>query len=220
MLSVPQKIIKGSDSIKNKLKLLTIWIKVRLHFFIFGSAGVRHNQCLFKVYPQNYQILGDIFFGNSQVFEAVLGCITADTLFIDIGANIGIFSLGSAAFSGCEVVAIEPVRSTFTALSKNIELNSVLKVTCLKLAVSSTKKSSYISSSKMSGINHLVDENNSFEKNSEFVFSVTLDDIFEIFFDKEKHKKIFLKIDVERHELEVFATSQKVLVAHELQLGV
>lgn len=214
MLSVPQKIIKGSGSVTNKLKLLKVWIKVRFQFFLFGSAFVRHNQCKFKVYPQNYQILDYIFFENSPLFKVVSECITSDTLFIDIGANIGIFSLGSAAFAGCEVVAIEPVRSTFTALSKNIELNPLLKITCLKLAVSNQKRTCYISSINMSGINRLVDRNNSFGKDTEFVFSVTLDDILNIFLDKERHKRLLLKIDVERHELEVLRSGTKALSMH------
>ena len=211
MLSVPKEIIRGSGSAKNKLKLLRTWIKVRFQLSLFGIAYVQYNQCKFKVYPQNYQILNYIFLGNSQVFEAVLRCITSDTLFIDIGANVGIFSLGSAAFEGCEVVAIEPVRSTFTALSENIELNPLLKITCLKLAVSNQKKTGRISSIKMSGINSLVNKSDDFRKDTEFVFSVTLDDVLSIFLDNERHKRLFLKIDVERHEFEVLRGGIKTL---------
>jgi FkbM family methyltransferase len=54
----------------------------------------------------------------------------------DVGANVGIFSL-LAARSGCRVTSIEPVRDTFSVLSRNIDLNFLGKITPVNMAIGS-----------------------------------------------------------------------------------
>jgi FkbM family methyltransferase len=48
-----------------------------------------------------------------------------DDLFIDVGANVGHYSLLAAGICGCEVMAFEPVPLTFSKLNKNVQLNDL-----------------------------------------------------------------------------------------------
>jgi FkbM family methyltransferase len=59
-------------------------------------------------------------------------------VFIDIGANIGLYSLVASELVGLEgkVFAFEPLRKNHEALQKYLQLNSVRNVTLEKLAVS------------------------------------------------------------------------------------
>jgi FkbM family methyltransferase len=59
-----------------------------------------------------------------------------DSLIVDIGANIGTLTVPLArAFPG-QVIAFEPVESTYAALLKNLELNNIANVLTLKMACS------------------------------------------------------------------------------------
>ena len=59
-------------------------------------------------------------------------------LFIDVGANIGLFTLIAAAHVGPtgRVVAFEPTPVTYSRLLDNVRLNQFANVTCNKLALS------------------------------------------------------------------------------------
>jgi len=58
-------------------------------------------------------------------------------VFLDIGANCGVFSLVAARHPRCEsVIAIEPVPETFAALEANIAFNRAHKVRAVRAAVS------------------------------------------------------------------------------------
>ena len=56
--------------------------------------------------------------------------------FIDIGANVGHFTLIAAKIAQCKVTAIEPVPATFARLVKNVELNEIENsVNCLNIGL-------------------------------------------------------------------------------------
>lgn len=59
----------------------------------------------------------------------------AENAFVDIGANIGIYSL-ELADHFAEVVAFEPHPVTFKLLEINVEINAALNVKCMQLALS------------------------------------------------------------------------------------
>ncbi|AWG21474.1 hypothetical protein FFWV33_07960 [Flavobacterium faecale] len=48
-----------------------------------------------------------------------------DDLFVDVGANVGHFSLLAAGVCGANVMAFEPIPTTFLKLKKNSELNAL-----------------------------------------------------------------------------------------------
>jgi len=60
-------------------------------------------------------------------------------IFVDVGANIGLFSLiaARAVGEGGAVYAFEPARQNYQRLCDNVALNQLRNVTCLPLALSS-----------------------------------------------------------------------------------
>ena len=51
--------------------------------------------------------------------------LRADDRFLDVGANVGSYTILAAGVAGARVVAIEPIRSTFEALAANVRLNAL-----------------------------------------------------------------------------------------------
>jgi FkbM family methyltransferase len=62
-------------------------------------------------------------------------------VFVDVGANIGLFTLIAAERAGPQgkVLAFEPTAKTFGRLVENVRLNKFSNVECLKLALSDSR---------------------------------------------------------------------------------
>lgn len=63
-----------------------------------------------------------VAFGNTRELFAWKRFLGSDTLFIDIGANAGVYSIWAADF-GSQVIAVEPNDEARSALEKNATLN-------------------------------------------------------------------------------------------------
>ena len=61
----------------------------------------------------------------------VLHFLRQDDLFIDIGANVGSYTVLAAGAVGCRTVSIEPIPSTFSSLWQNVRLNELNERTTL-----------------------------------------------------------------------------------------
>ena len=127
-------------------------------------------------------------------------------VFVDVGANIGAYSLLASGAAGARTVTIEPVPSTFEILGKNISLNQLGdKVSALNMGVGSTESSLYFTQNEDS-VNHVVlDPGN--EKNELVKVPVsTLDEILE-----NEPCPSLVKIDVEGFEHEVIKGASGIL---------
>jgi len=123
-------------------------------------------------------------------------------LFIDIGANIGSYTVLAAAHYGVETISIEPVPATFRHLVDNISINHITHITTpLNMALGSTEGSISFTS-KYDTVNHVA---TSTDKDTIDVKVNSLDHIV------GNRNPALLKIDVEGYETEVLAGAQQVL---------
>jgi len=88
-------------------------------------AYTDHAQLLVK--RGDYSASNQYLCGLSEYREMAFAChfLTADDLFVDVGANIGAYSILLAAFVGCHALAIEPNGGTYADLQRNIALNQL-----------------------------------------------------------------------------------------------
>lgn len=107
-----------------------------------------------------------------------------DDVFLDIGANIGIYSILAAAIKGCRTFAVEPFSVNHEALQRNIALNGLKAlVTPLRVAISDQTNEGILSfSTRDSGAaNNTFEEANPEESpadaNTERVVGYRLDDL-------------------------------------------
>lgn len=126
------------------------------------------------------------------------------TSFIDIGANIGYYSLLIAEEETVKnVFAYEPMPSTYNELRKNVKKNNLDDViNCSTLALSDEEGTSNMDViSELSGRNSLSStaiHRTATVKRNVHVKTSTVDNLFDI-----SANRIALKIDVEGHELQV-----------------
>ncbi len=123
--------------------------------------------------------------------------------FIDIGANIGWYSLCAAKSSKCHVFSIEPNPNTFITLLTNIKINNLShRVTVINAAICSNNHNVTITNLNSADQN-FVEFNNS---NGIKVIPLKLDEVVSKI---PKNKNIALKIDVEGLEENVIFSGEK-----------
>jgi FkbM family methyltransferase len=173
----------------------------------------------FRVRRTNYQLR---FMLKHRAIEPVLSRLLSlcdqDTLFLDIGANIGLFSLLIAAQRGSTCLAFEPVRSTFACLVENCHANPHLNVSCFNSAIGQHPGQVRITALPLSGINNiqpLEDRGQGHQESPvQSAFQITLDQL-QLADLAVGHGKLVIKIDVEHYELDVLRGAQASLAINQ-----
>ena len=153
---------------------------------------------------------GNIYCGLHEFEEMafLLHLLRSGDLFIDIGANIGSYSMLASAEIGANTIAIEPVPKTYQHLTKNIALNNTdEKVTALNIGLSN-EKGVLKFTELLDTSNHVVDD-----ETSAFI-KVDVDTLDNILGGKEP---ILIKIDVEGFEMNVLNGASKALQSSALK---
>lgn len=135
--------------------------------------------------------------------------LNPDDVFIDIGANIGIYTLSAAQkISHGKVYSFEPFEQNHNSLLKNIELNPFKNIQVEKLAIAECEKTIslfYDDADKNMG---MVSSYNVSKKNETIIKAIALDD----FVISNKINKIaIIKMDIEGNEWFAFQGMKNVL---------
>ncbi len=116
----------------------------------------------------------------------------SDALFVDVGSNVGSYTILAAGVAGTKVVCIEPAPSTFANLSRNIAANALEnRVTLVQAAVGDHLGDIRFSLDRDCE-NQVVDEN--YQGKSAVVPLKTIDEVL------AGHSPTMMKLDVEGFE--------------------
>ena len=167
--------------------------------------GVTYQLDLSNVIDHSLYFFGR-YFTPLQLFQL----LKADTVTIDIGANIGTVALRAATISRKGwVYAFEPDTDNFTSLQQNIRLNPLENITPVKKALGERQHESKLFKVNRfnTGMNRILPANNDFT-DFESIEVSTLDE--EV--SRLKINRIdLMKIDVEGYELNVLKGAQATL---------
>ena len=129
-------------------------------------------------------------------------------LFVDVGANVGHYSLLAAGICNAEVMAFEPIPSTFSKLNRNVKLNKLSnKIETYNIGIG--EESSYLDFTTNKDVMNSVAQEH--DKEIIRVEVIPLDDLL-----KDK-TPVFLKIDVEGFEYFVLKGATNVLAKESLK---
>jgi len=133
--------------------------------------------------------------------------IEENDLVVDIGANIGVFSVHAATKTRNSVFSFEPFETNFNTIKKNAEINALGNIKPNLMAVSDKAGSSKLFLSNMNG-GHLLFNRDNVKGLKKYidVKTTTLQNIM----DENDIKIIdFLKVDCEGSEGAIFSTAPK-----------
>jgi len=162
---------------------------------------------------QNY-LSFELFWRGLEYYEPisirlVQELVQPGQVFLDVGANIGFFTLAlTAVHSALRVVAFEPNPKNFGILRRNIEINHLKEVTCERYALSdfNGKAMLYLSPSDMSA--SLEADFQEEHAGGMEVSVMTLDDYLA---SRGLDGKLLIKVDVEGHEEAFFRGAERTL---------
>lgn len=206
MFDVPRRILRSHVSLGAKITRLASWIHLRTQF----TLGRR--KVAVEILPQRwYWLRATSYQLLDYHLQAVEGCFLVlqeflspckNGLLVDIGANIGIFSIGLASPGCCRTLAFEPVPDTYQLLSANIALNPQLHIQALPVGLSS--EPGLLRMNTCSDVqNHVVGKEAGAPSSSHQTLAfLTLDIVMESMGEQAllEHDRLAIKIDVERHE--------------------
>ncbi len=131
---------------------------------------------------------------------------------LDIGANIGYYSVQFSSVSSGKIYSFEPMQYQHAVLLRNLELNGRQNVTVLKQIVSDTSdaKRIYFSGTENTGASSMTRESVVFED----VESLTIDSFCE---NHGIDAIDLIKIDVEGHEMSVLRGMKRCLEHHRVK---
>lgn len=131
-----------------------------------------------------------------------------DDLFVDIGANVGHYTLLAAGICNADVIAFEPIPSTFSKLEKNLELNNLSqKVSIYNIGIG--EEDSILNFTKHNDVMNSVALNHETD-----VVKVQVKKLDDILFDTIP---TLLKIDVEGYEYFVLKGGVNLLKSEKLK---
>ena len=170
---------------------------------------LKRDLVLYFFYIDVIDCIREVFIEN--VYDKGLKISKGDIV-IDVGANVGMFTVKAAKQVGNSglVIAIEPAESNLNLLKKNIELNKFKNVITIPKAVGSLEGNSKFYISKHSATHSMVlmPFNQEIVKNEIEVEVDTLDNIAQ----QLNLKKIdFVKMDAEGAELTILKGAEKSL---------
>ena len=158
--------------------------------------------------PENNTLIemtNEIF--NENVYTPSDFQIETDDIVLDIGANIGIFTLYAATKTQGTIYAFEPFPENVEFLNKNIEVNGFHNVIVQNLAVNDKIGTEKLFLSEISGGHLLFDHNIKGEINNYVeILTTTLDHIVE---ENSIEQIDFLKLDCEGSEGQILMSTSK-----------
>lgn len=136
-------------------------------------------------------------------YQKIEDCIkNAQTLIVDIGAHIGLFSLYASALNpNVKILSYEPEEENFKNLKENLKQNRIQNVMPKNLAVAAKEGAANLYISQDSH-NHSLDQNAKNIQGSKKVQATTLDKILHAHASCD-----LIKMDCEGAEFEIIATT-------------
>ena len=158
------------------------------------------------VRPGETGVTGNVYCGLHEFEDMayLLHVVTPADLFVDIGANVGVYTILACAVKGATGICFEPVPATYDRLLENIRLNALTgRVEALNLGVADTDGQLLFTSDENT-MNHVVaDEGHA--PNTIRVRVAALDAVL------GERRPSVLKIDVEGFEIRVLAGATATL---------
>ena len=147
---------------------------------------------------------GNIYCGLHEYVDMrfVIDTLTPDDLFIDIGANVGSYTVLASKVRGAQTISIEPDPTTLRALRRNVEINEIGNLVQIVETALGARDGNIRFTVGKDTVNRVA---MSEDHDVQVVSIKKLDDVL------EGKKPTIIKIDVEGYEAEVFKGASQTL---------
>ena len=203
----------NSSSIKSRLKAISRMLRWQLATRILPEslhALPFVNGSFLMAKRGAVGVTGNWYSGLDEPSEMgfLLHLLRRDDLFIDIGANVGSFTVLACSIDGVRAIAYEPIPETASKLRRNVLVNDFEEVAEVRMLGVSDTRSTLLFTQNEDSMNHVVGHEETGVSATIEIEVVKLDDELT---DLPPGQLLVLKIDVEGHEHSVIAGARNVL---------
>jgi FkbM family methyltransferase len=211
-------VLKHPLNVTQKGKALQRWLRWHMGSRILPGASIVGfvNDAKLVVEPGMRGTTENIYTGlyDLEDMSFLLHLLRQGDLFIDVGSNVGAYTVLASAVCGAHSIAIEPVPSTFQHLLDNVNINRIFAlVDTLNLGIGD-EESSLRFTTGLDCINHVMTEEE--EENKLDSIEVKVKTLDSLVLDRQP---VLIKIDVEGFEANVLKGSRETINKESL-LGV
>lgn len=197
-----------------KLASINRWLRWHIGSRIVpGSVAIQFvNTTKLLIKPGMRGATENIYTGLCEFEEMsfLLHLLNETDTFVDVGANVGVYTVLAAGVRGASCISIEPIPTTFSHLIANIKLNGIDNLVTAKNIGLSNQKGILNFTTDLDCKNHVIDKIDAKEFNFIEVQVDMLDNI------ADKLKPTLIKIDVEGFEKYVIAGGKRTLTKDSL----
>lgn len=163
------------------------------------------NDARLLVAPGMSGATGNIYAGLHEFEDMafVLHVLRSDDLFVDVGANVGSYTVLAGKVVGARILSFEPIDTTFRHLCDNISLNGLSERVDARRVSVGAKSGIVAMTCHLDTVNHVMAEHDS--DPSTLVPQTTLDEAL------AGRSAFMIKLDVEGYELEVLRGASRTL---------
>jgi FkbM family methyltransferase len=167
------------------------------------------NDSKFIVSPGETGLTGNLYFGLHEFEDMsfLLHYLDKEDTFVDIGANVGSYSILAGVIKGCTVHSFEPIPSTFKKLKRNIDINLNNIINIYNVGLGEDKSELFFTNNSVSTINHAV-----FNESGAELIKINVETL-----DSYNINANIIKIDVEGFEYFVLKGGYKTLINENLK---
>ncbi len=154
---------------------------------------------------------GNIYCGLHEFEDMsfLLHFLRQEDVFVDVGANVGSYTVLASGHVGAKSLAFEPVRTTYERLMNNITINHIDdKVEAYNMGIGA-RKDVLRFTANLDSVNHVA-----IEGEDEAIFEVQVNSLDDML---GAQCPSLIKIDVEGFETEVIAGASALLARHDLK---
>jgi FkbM family methyltransferase len=213
IINILKNIIRHPFNKNRKIKSFLIFLKWQLVSRVWDNLLVHQLSQKSRILVKNglIGVTGNIYTGLFEFEDMMfsLHLLEKGDLFIDIGANVGVYSVLLSGEKNVNSIAFEPIPDTFKILESNVKLNNLENLVSLYNCGLGNEKKVVKFVSDLDVSNHVSPDQNIIGENIITIDILTLDDL-------SISDPTLIKIDVEGFELEVLKGASKILAAKTL----
>ncbi|SDF04580.1 methyltransferase, FkbM family [Dyadobacter soli] len=135
-----------------------------------------------------------------------------DDTFVDVGANVGVYTILAAGVAGSNAISFEPIPSTFSKLKRNVTYNLLEGRVDLRNLGVGDKEEKLVFTNSLDATNHVISSD---EKPAGATIEVPVDTLDHLLANRTPN---FIKIDVEGFEANVINGAPDTLANPELKV--
>jgi FkbM family methyltransferase len=212
LINIIKDLVRHPLTKSNKLSALVRFLKWQVGSRLIPGEVIYHWVNSSKVVARTGEtgITGNIYYGLHEFPDMafLLHVLREDDLFVDVGANVGSYTVLACSAIGAKGCCFEPVPSTYARLMTNIKLNNLEdRVVSLNIALGNSSGEINFSSD-LNCMNHVIADDEKVQKKITVGIS-TLD-------SELKTTPFLMKIDVEGYEMAMLEGADNTLGNEEL----